>query len=392
MTRLEEIEKRKAEIREEVEASEEIEKIEELNSEVEALDEEAKQIEEQKEEEKEAEELEEKKFTAKEIIKEERKMNNEELKEFRNSKEYVDAYAEYIKTNDDKELRALITTGGYATNNSPYVEVPDFVYDVIKTAWEREDLMSRVRTLSVQGNLKVQFEVSGSAAAAHTEGAAAVSEEELVLGVVTLTPVSIKKWISISDEVIDLKGEAFLRYIYDELTYRIAKKCADDLVAAIAQLPQSLSANADTGVYDKVSANKITAAPGIGVIANAIANLSDETRDITIVMNKLTYAAFKEAQYAANYPADIFEGATVVFNNTLPAYSAANANAVYCIVGDFDHGVLANYPKGEGIEIKYDDATLMTSDLVRILGRRYVGVAPVADKAFCLVAKAGTSA
>lgn len=391
MTRLEEIENRKAEIREEVEATEEIEKVEELNQEVEALDEEAKQIEDHAEAEKEAEALEEKKFEAKEIVKEEKKMNNDGLKEFRNSKEYVDAYAEYIKTNDDKELRALITTGGYATGNSPYVEVPDFVYDVIKTAWEREELMSKVRTLSVQGNLKVQFEVSGSAAVVHTEGQSAVSEEELVLGVVTLTPVSIKKWISISDEVVDLKGEAFLRYIYDELTYRIAKKCADDLVSAIAQLPESLSAN-DDGVYDTVSANKITAAPGIGVIAQAIANLSDETRDITIVMNKLTYAAFKEAQYNANYAADIFEGATVVFNNTLPAYSAANANAVYCIVGDFDHGVLANYPKGEGIEIKYDDATLMTSDLVRILGRRYVGVAPVADKAFCLVAKAGTSA
>lgn len=392
MTRLEEIENRKAEIREEVEATEEIEKVEELNQEVEALDEEAKQIEDHAKAEKEAEALEEKKFEAKEIVKEEKKMNNDGLKEFRNSKEYVDAYAEYIKTNDDKELRALITTGGYATGNSPYVEVPDFVYDVIKTAWEREELMSKVRTLSVQGNLKVQFEVSGSAAVVHTEGQSAVSEEELVLGVVTLTPVSIKKWISISDEVVDLKGEAFLRYIYDELTYRIAKKCADDLVSAIAQLPQSLSANAETGVYDTVSANKITAAPGIGVIAQAIANLSDETREITIVMNKLTYAAFKEAQYNANYAADIFEGATVVFNNTLPAYSAANANAVYCIVGDFDHGVLANYPKGEGIEIKYDDATLMTSDLVRILGRRYVGVAPVADKAFCLVAKAGTSA
>ena len=42
------------------------------------------------------------------------------------------------------------------------------------------------------------------------------------------TPVSIKKWISISDEVVDLRGEAFLRYIYDEITYRIAKKCNND--------------------------------------------------------------------------------------------------------------------------------------------------------------------
>ena len=109
-------------------------------------------------------------------------------------------------------------------------------------------------------------------------------------------------------------------------------------------------------------------------------------------MNKLTYGAFKEAQYQANYAADIFEGATVVFNNTLPAYSAANNGAVYMIVGDFNHGALANFPNGEGIELKFDDTTLMTSDLVRILGRRYIGADAVADKSFCLVAKGTISA
>ena len=387
MTRKEEIEARKVEIREEVENTDNLEVVEKLNEEVEALNQEEEQIEEQEKNEEIAEELEEKSFVAKEVVKEERKMENNEV---RNSKEYINAYAEYIK-GDDKELRALVTTGGYATGNTPVVEVPDMVYDIVKTAWEREDLMNRVRTLSVKGNLKIQFEVSGSAAAVHTEGAAAVSEEELILGVVTLTPVSIKKWISLSDEVLDMRGEEFLNYIYDEITYRIAKKCADTLVAKIAALPSSLSANSDTGVYDTVSANKITKAPALGLVAEAIANLSDETNEITVVMNKLTYAAFKEAQYAAGYPVDPFEGAKVVFNNTLPAYDAADANGVYAIVGDFNHGALANFPSGEGIEMKYDDTTLMTADLVRILGRRYVGIDAVADKAFCLIAKPGIS-
>lgn len=388
MSRIDEIEARKLEIREEAEATEEVEKIEELTEEAEALTEEAEQIKDDEKNEEEAKEVEEKSFLSKEINKEEKKtMENKEL---RNSKEYIAAFAEYIK-GDDKELRALVTTGGYATGNSATVEVPEMVYDIVKTAWEREELMSRVRTLSVQGNLKVQFEVSGGAAVVHQEGNSAVSEEELILGVVTLTPESIKKWISISDEVLDLRGEAFLEYIYDELTYRIAKKCADELVDKISKLPQSLSANA-SGVYDKVSANKIAEAPAVGTIAKAIANLSDETRDITIVMNKLTYGAFKEAQYQANYAADIFEGATVVFNNTLPAYSAANNGAVYCIVGDFNHGALANFPNGEGIELKFDDTTLMTSDLVRILGRRFVAANAVADKSFCLIAKGTISA
>ena len=390
MTRKEEIEARKLEIREAVENEENLEKVEELTKEVEALNEEEAQIEEAEKTEEIAEAVEEKSMPVKEVVKEERKMENN--KELRNSKEYINAYAEYLKSNDDKELRALITTEGYTTGNSATVEIPDMVYDIVKTAWEREDIMSLVRTVSVKGNLKVQFEASAGDASTHQEGNSAVSEESLVLGVVELKPVSIKKWISISDEVVDLRGEDFLRYIYDELTYRIAKKCADDLIGTIKQLPSSLSANGETGVYDKVSANKITKAPALGLIAEAIANLSDETRDITVAMNKLTYADFKAAQYAAGYPVDPFEGARVVFNNSLPAYSAASANGVYCIVGDFNHGALANYPSGEGIEIKYDNTTLMTSDLVRILGRRYVGANAVADKAFCLIAKPGVSA
>lgn len=380
----EQIEARKLEIREEVEKTEDIEKVEELNKEVETLNEEERKITEHEENEKAAKEMEQKSFAVKEVVKEEKEMENN--KELRNSKEYIDAFANYIKTNDDKELRALVTTGGYATGNSATVEVPDMVYDIVKTAWEREELMSRVRSLSVKGNLKVQFEVSGTPAAIHQEGNGAVTEEELVLGVVTLVPTSIKKWISLSDEVIDMRSEDFLRYIYDEITYRIAKKCADTLVAKIAALPQSLTANND-GVYDTVSANKIAAAPSIGLTAQATGNLSDEANDLTIVMNKLTYAKFKEIQYTNNYAVDPFEGIKVVFNNSLPAYDTASSGDVYMIVGDFNHGALANYPSGEGIEMKYDDKTKMEYDLVRILGRKFVGVEAVADKAFCLIAK-----
>lgn len=400
---LEEINEKKVELREEIENAETTEKLDELKEEVEALNNEIPDEVESDVEEK-AEEVEEEKVEE-EISKEEerslvrdtqelevRSISNIEfrgenkMEEFRNSQEYVNAYADYIKTGEDKELRALITTGGYATGNSATVEVPDLVYDIVKTAWEREDLMRRVTTLAVKGNFKVQFEVSGGEATIHQEGNSAVSEEELVLGVVTLTPMSIKKWISISDEVVDLRGEEFLRYIYDELTYRIAKKCADKLVDIISKLPSSLSANED-GVYDSVSANAVATAPAVDTIAKAIANLSDEAREYTIVMNKLTYANFKAVQYANGYGVDVFEGIDVVFNNSLPAYDSANANAVYCIVGDFRHGAMATYPNGRDIDIKYDDLTSMTSDLVRILGRRYVGLGAVADKSFALIKK-----
>lgn len=383
MDRLQEIETRKMEIREEVEATEDIEVINTLNEEVDTLNEEIEEIKEQQENEDIREQLENNEVIPQEVsIDEERSIGGIKM-ETRNTKEYINAYAEYLKNDNADECRALLTTGASGT-----VEVPDMVYDIVKTAWEKEELISLVKKLSVKGNLKVQFEVSGTDAVIHTEGGSAVSEEELVLGVVQLTPVSIKKWISVSDEVLDLKGEAFLNYIYDEITYKIAKKCADTLVSKIATLPQSLSPNG-SGVYDTVSAAKITEAPSVSTIANAISQLSDEARDITIVMNKATYANFKAVQYGNNYGVDVFEGARVVFNNSLPAYSSANAGAVYAIVGDFNEGALINFPNGDGIDIKYDDKTLMTADLVRILGREYVGIEAVADKSFTLIAKAG---
>ena len=321
------------------------------------------------------------------IKKEEKNME----KELRNSKEYIDAYAEYIKTGEEKELRALLTSNATVTGDGiSKIEVPDFIDGVIRTAWEKEGLMALVRRISVKGNFKVEFEVSGDPAVVHTEGGDAVEEEDLVLGIVEIKPESIKKWISISDEALDMRGEEFLRYIYDELTYRIAKKTADILVGKITALPQSLTPN-QAGDYDKVSADKITEDVNVATIDLAASHLNEQASDITVVMNRLTRAEFVKAAKQANYPMDLFAGVRVVYNNTLPAYSTATAGQTYLIVGDFGIGAMANYPSGQDIELKFDDKTLMTKDLVRILGRRYVGVEAVADKAFTLVAKPGAS-
>ena len=298
-------------------------------------------------------------------------MTNEEI---RSSKEYINAFAEYIKSGDDAECRALLTEN--TTNGT--VAVPTLVYDIVKTAWERDGIMSRVRKSYLKGNLKVGFEISSSDAVVHTEGAT-VSEETLVLGVVELVPKAIKKWISISDESYDMRGEAFLRYIYDELTYRIAKKAADNLVAAIVAAPVTSTTTAPG--QPVITATQVS----MGLVASAIANLSDEATNPCIMMNKLTWSAFKAAQYAASYAVDPFEGLPVVFNDSITALSAATTGVTWMIVGDLDHGALANFPAGEEIGMKYDDTTLATQDLVRVIGREYVALGVVAPGAFVRV-------
>ena len=298
-----------------------------------------------------------------------------EMEEIRNSKEYINAYAEYIKSGNDAECRALITEN--TTNGT--VPVPELVYDIVKTAWNREGIMARVRKSYLRGNLKVGFEISGSDAVVHTEGQS-VSEETLILGVVNLVPDSIKKWISVSDEVMDMRGEAFLNYIYDELAYRIAKKAADELIADI-EACGTVSTTTCPGVP------AIASTATMATVADAIAHLSDEAANPVIMMNKLTWSTFKALQYANGYGADPFEGLPVVFNDTIESYSAATTGVTYMIVGDLGEGALANFPNGEEITFKYDEMTLATSDLVRIIGRQFVALGVVAPNAFVKVTK-----
>lgn len=304
---------------------------------------------------------------------EKNKMTNMEV---RNTNEYIDAYAEYVKSGNDAECRALLTE-----NVSGTVPVPEFVYDEVKTAWNREGITRRVRKAYLKGNLKVGFEISATGAVVHTEGGNAVAEETLTLGVVNLVPKSIKKWISVSDEVYDLRGEAFLRYIYDELTYQIAKKAADELIAAI-EACGTASTTTCPGV-PKVTAASIA----MGTVASAIGNLSDEAARPIVMMNKATWAAFKAVQYANGYAADPFEGLEVEFNNTIKSFAAATTGETYAIVGDLDQGALMNLPNGEEIDFKFDDKTDMAKDLIRILGRMYAGIGVVAPNAFVKITK-----
>ena len=296
--------------------------------------------------------------------------------EIRNTSAYIDAYAEYLKNNDDTECRSLLTE-----NASGTIPIPELVYDIVKNAWERDGITSRVKKAYVKGNLKVGFEISSTGATVHTEGGGAVSEETLVLGVVNLVPKSIKKWISVSDEALDLRGEEFLRYVYDELTYQIAKKAADELIAAI-----KACGTVSTTTQVAVPAIASTTV-GVGLVAQAMSLLSDEAANPVVMMNKATWGTFKAAQYANGFDTDPFEGLPVVFNNSITAFTAATTGVPYAIVGDLEQGALFNFPNGEGIDFKVDELSQAEYDLVRIIGREFVGIGVVAPNAFVKITK-----
>ena len=298
---------------------------------------------------------------------EDNKMTFEEL---RRSEQYAEAYANFIKTGDDVECRSLLTENGGGK-----VAVPELIEERIRTAWENDPIMARIRKTNIKGNLKVGFEISATDAGIHTEGATSgagfVAEETLTLGIAELVPETIKKWITFSDEVMDMRGSAFLNYIMDEIEYKIVRKAVamiiTDIVSAPTTATTSAASVANTTVTTRAAAD----------IVNAIATLSDEATNLCVIMSKAVYAEYKAIQLSASYAADPFDGLPVLFCSDC-------GNNV--IVGDLD-GVQANFPVGFQPQVKIDDLSLAEKDLVKVVGRLPMGHAVTACGRFCVIKK-----
>ena len=319
---------------------------------------------------------------------EERNMENN-IVELRNDPKYVEAFANDLKsafrnrdskTIDFAECRALTTE--LAVNGTAVVPVPQIVYDTVSTAWQKDRITQLVKKTFAKGVLRVAVEVVASEAGIHAEGAAAGDAETLILGIVSLQPQTIKKWIQISDEVLDMDSGAFLQYIYDEITYKIAKKAADIIIGKIVACGTVSTTTPATNVaVPAITTTNIT----VDLVAQALGNLCDDATSPVVIMNKATWSAFKKVQYAGGFSVDPFEGLEVVFNNSLSSFAAATTGVPFAIVGDLGVGVLANFPNGDDIKIKYDDMDDAEADLVKIVGRLPIAAAVVKENSFCVI-------
>ena len=376
---MEQIEERSAVIKKEIDSADE-ERLNELNAEIEAIEERKKVI---------AMEIRKENMKAVAegagvvVSKIEEKKEERTLESVRSSEAYENAFAEYLKTGDDRECRALMTdlvSGGS-------VPIPNVIDDYINTAGENARLLSRVRRTSIKGTAKYPFEYSATAAFAHTEGAAvdASTEEELVLGTVAIEPKMLKKWITVTDEVIALKGRAFLDYVWDEIEERIYELADATLIAAIKAAPAAATTSA-AGVRALTPE-----AIDCNTIFNALAELKNAANNPVAIMNKQTYfnqfMSLTDLQGRPIYdivsangrPTYYINGVEVIFDNTL----ATGTNAEV-IVGDL-RGAIANFPDGEQVKFVNDPYSLAEQDKVKIVGKMYVGIGVVRDGFFCKI-------
>lgn len=313
--------------------------------------------------------------------KKEKTMNK--IDEIRNSKAYVDAYAKFIKTGEVEEVRSILTTNAdnqYVTNADGQLPVPEFVQTTINTAWNSNELFNMIKQTAVKGNLKIGFELSATDAVIHEEGSEAPDPETLKLGIVTLVPKTIKKWIYVSDEVIDMDSEDFLKYIYAELTQKIVKKAIDIAIAKILASPTTATATA--------ASVPVVAPDGISTVDAAEAELTDEINEdnVVLIMHKKTRAYLKKLAKLAGYNVDPFNNYKVFTNDTLDAMTGASGETGnFMIVGDLTSGVQMNMPNGKNPTFKFDDLTYAEKDMVKIIGRMPAGIGVVACDRLCVV-------
>jgi HK97 family phage major capsid protein len=295
------------------------------------------------------------------------------IDEIRNSQEYIHAYANYIKTGKDVEARAILTENT-ETASTAKLPVPEVVDNAIKHAWDTLQILSRVTRTELKGNVKVGVETAASDAEVHTEGGTQPNEEQLTIKIVKMVPETIKKWVTVSDETLDLDDGAFLEYIYNELAYKIFKKAEDEVVADIV---------ADTDELGTV----VVPQGAITDFITAVSTLSDEATEPVVIINKASYAYYKGLKLAAGYDIDVFDGMRVLFNNNLDAVTGGDlAAGTYGIVGDL-RGAQVNFPHGTDVQFKYDDLSLAEKDMVKIVGRLPVGHGIIAPKRFAVLKK-----
>lgn len=300
--------------------------------------------------------------------------------EMRNTSEYGKAFVKGLLTDDFTEARALLTENV----NGGSVPVPEILENEIKNAWEEAQFLQFAKRTTYKGNVKVGFEVSATGASVHVEGANAPDEETLVWGTVELKAESIKKWITVSDEALEGTTIDTLGEIYKEVAQRIVEKADEIAIGKIIAAPNTTSVANGPGV--PVSEVSAIAAD---TIVNAVALLSGKAKDLRIVMNRQTKAAFEAVALGLSYGADIYDGLKdrIIFSDALKSFSAASADDTFVIIGDIGYGFQANFPAGNDVKIKVDDLSLAEKDLVKIVGRQYVGMGVVAPKAFVKINK-----
>ena len=307
--------------------------------------------------------------------------------DYRSTAEYADVWAEYAKTNQrsafgrfnytDANVQNEVRTLATSVANIP---VPTILQTAIETAWVEYGKLSRLVTKTfIRGLLSIPYEASATGANWHAEGSEAPAEEEITFGSLSIEPMMIKKWISLTDELLALTGEDFVRYIADELVYRVVLKLDEAIINGTLTNGKGV-----LGITKDTNVPAIKKSASFNVVNEALAELKF-VDGASVTMNPKTYfdtmmgltdtagrPIYSVAMDNTMKPKYYLSGLPVEFTDALPAYSTASANEDYMVVGNLKAFRL-NMPNGDGVETMADPYTKATEDIVRFIGKLFAG-------------------
>lgn len=310
--------------------------------------------------------------------------------------EYREAWVNYVRTGEKNEvLKRAVADKGMATSNEG-VPVPTIWQSYVETAWDRYGKFSRLVTKSyIAGYLSIPFEAEADPAVVHAEGSNAPTEEGIELGLIELKPAMIKKWISMTDELMAMTADDFMRYLADELVYRVVLLLDNGIINGA----MDSNGKGVVGIVGNRYVEDVTANLSFNVVNEAIANLVT-FEGLTLAINPKTFfknfmgltdlqqrPIYQIATDNTGKPQYYINGIRCEFTQALPAYDDAEVDAVWAVVGDF-RGYRLNMPEGEMVRTLFDPYTLATEDKARMIGRLYVAGNVARLRHFATIAKA----
>lgn len=293
------------------------------------------------------------------------------------SAEYRDAYIDWIKYQTENPiLRAGLTT----TTAAPVV--PTILQNYIETAWAKYgNIADLCDIISVKGYYSVPMELTATDAVIHPEGSDAPGEETITMGSIVIKPAMVKKWISLTDEVMALTGDEFMRYVADELVYRIYKKFNDEIINGTATNGVGLK-----GILVDTNTVSVTSTLTFNAINSALAELI-QFDNLTVVMNPKTFfknilgladtagrPIYTVATDNTGKPKYFINGIKVEFSDSISAYDDAVTakSTAWAIVGDFK-AYKINMPNGKVPQLLYDPYTSAKADKEEVVGKLLAG-------------------
>jgi len=317
------------------------------------------------------------------------------------SKRYELAWAGYIKTGNDAEVRQLIST---VDTSAGEIVTPTTLVDRIESKLRTGGRLVRLcRLEQIKGLTEHPVAVSASDPDWHEEaGSTQKVEKQITLTSVQIDPQFVAETLATTKKFEADSIEAFWGWLMAELPDALLRKIDREILHGAAA-----GTNGIRGILTNTNTLFVVEVTGVLLdfnIANlAVGMLDDGTEDnTTIVMNRLTFFNNIRGLKGADghpiwtssgneeRPQFYLGGFPVTFNSSLKAYDDADEGDVFMVAGDFN-AMLLNFPQGMSPTLVRDALTRKKDNIVEYLSEIYVGGNITRPGSFAVIKKGDVS-